>query len=797
MAKLSDAEVLSICLGELESATGDGDLSKERKAAMDRYMGEDYGDEVEGRSKVKTREVLEVVEGLMPSMMRIFADAENLVIFAAQGPEDEEQAEQESDVVSHIFWNENRGFYNVYSMVKDALLSKAGVLKCWADKSEKKEREEYKGLDDVQLGQLLNEEGVERELLEYELTEEGHNVVFKSEWEEVKICIEPFAPEECGVSNDARSPYISDARFSWARHRKSIAELVDEGYDLEFLKTLPTTDDVNTAEALSRRNLSDEQFGTYSSDIMLRVVWVAECYLRLDKDGDGIAELLKVTLASGNSNGASGKLMDVEEVDAVPLFSATAIINTHKYHGIAPADLAIDLQQINTVLLRQVLDNTYLANQGQTAANTDYVHIDDLMTRRPGGIVRTKGEQPIGAVLAPIPSSQLPAQTFEVFERLDERLKRRTGMGDEVATLDVSALSNLNTGVAAMAFEAARSKLEMYARVIAEVGLKPLFHHIHELMMKNGYKKKAMKLRGRWVDVNPSSWKSRTDSDVQIGIGKISRERRIMGFEAIAQKQDALVQAGAMGSLVMPFHIYEANRQWAKAMGFEASQFFQDPRQLPPPPPQAPSAQDKLMETQGQAMLMDGQSKMLRAQNEREKIALDAKRFEMEAQYKQAENFMKAEVKRLEAEIVQHRSEVEVGGKIADMDASRKAQQAQHELDLLTLRMEQMNKDRDRDLEYFKVVASGKVEPTEPGETPEMDEQSSAEEMARQAAEAQKEMLSQHRDATMVNLFVKMQEVMQGMNNPKEVEYDENGLMMALGGKPITRDQNGRVVRIG
>ena len=225
--------------------------------------------------------------------------------------------------------------------------------------------------------------------------------------------------------------------------------------------------------------------------------------------------------------------------------------------------------------------------------------------------------------------------------------------------------------------------------------------------------------------------------------------------------------------------------------------FFQDPRQLPPPPPQAPSAQDKLMETQGQAMLMDGQSKMLRAQNEREKIALDAKRFEMEAQYKQAENFMKAEVKRLEAEIVQHRSEVEVGGKIADMDASRKAQQAQHELDLLTLRMEQMNKDRDRDLEYFKVVASGKVEPTEPGETPEMDEQSSAEEMARQAAEAQKEMLSQHRDATMVNLFVKMQEVMQGMSNPKEIEYDENGLMRAMGGKPITRDQNGRVVRIG
>ena len=808
MAKMTDEQVLSTCLGELDSATANGDLAAERKDAMDRYFGEDYGDEVDGRSKAKTREVFETVEGLMPSLMRIFADEENLVVFRAQGPEDEEQSEQESDVVSHVFWNENRGFYNVYSFCKDALLSKAGVLKIWADKSKAEEREEYRGLDDIQLGQLLNEDDVEREVIEHEMTEDGHNVVFKAQWDDVKIHVEPFAPEECGVSNDARSPFIEDARFSWARHRKSIAELVDEGYSLDFLKTLPTDDNTSGMESMARRNSSDEWLTGYSSDVMLRVIWVTECFVRLDRDDDGIAELLKVTIASGNSNGASGKLMDVEEIDAVPLFSAPAVLMTHKYNGLSVADMVLDIQRIHTALLRQVLDATYYANQQQTAANTDYVHIDDLMTRRPNGIIRTKGEMPIQAVLAQQPSSQLPPQTFEVMERLDEKVKRRTGMGDEVAGLDINALSNLNTGVAAMAFEMARSKIELLARVIAEIGLKPAFHHIHELMMKNGYKKKAMKLRGKWVEVSPSAWKSRSDSDVMIGIGKISRERRIMGFEAIAQKQDTLVAAGAMGTLVMPFHIYEANRQWAKAMGFEPSQFFQDPRQLPPPPPQAPSAQDKLMETQGQAMMLDGQSKMLRAQNEREKIALDAKRLEMEAQYKQAEQFMKAEVKRLEAEIVQHRSEVEVGGKMASMDAARQAQAAQHDLELLQARLEQMNKNRDRDLEYFKVVATMQGKPESPDAMDEMnaenaqaEAQSSAEseakETARAAAEAQKEMLSQHRDATMVNLFVKMQEVMQGMSNPKEIEYDENGLMRALGGKPVTRDQQGRVVRIG
>jgi hypothetical protein len=801
MAELTDEQILSICLGEIESSSATGDLATQRKDAMDRYLGEDYGDEVEGRSKVKTREVLETVEGLMPSLMRVFADEENLVVFRAQGPEDEELAEQESDVVSHVFWNENRGFYNLYCFCKDAILSKTGILKVWADKTESSEREEYKGLDDAQLGQLLNED-VEREVLEYELTEEGHNVVFKTNWNEVKIHVEPFAPEEFGVVSDARSPYVSDARFSYARHRKTIAELVLEGYDRKFLETLPTDDSVDEMETISRRNLSDEQgVGSFEHDPSMRVIWVTECYLKLDRDDDGIAELLKVTIATGSGTGTSGKLMDVEEIDAIPLFATPAVITTHKFYGLSIADVIADLQQINTVLTRQVLDNTYLANQGQTAANKDYVHIEDLLTKRPGGVVRTKGEQPIGAVLSPIPSAQLPPQTFEVFERLDERLKRRTGIGDEVAGLDVSALSNLNTGVAAMAFEMARSKIELLARVIAEVGLKPVFHHIHELMMKNGYKKKAMKLRGRWVEVNPSAWKTRTDSDVMVGIGRISRERRIMGFEAIAQKQDALVAAGAMGSLVMPWHIYESNRQWAKAMGFEPSMFFQDPRELPPPPPKAPGAQDKLMEAQAQAMLMDGQSKMARAENEKAKIALDAKRMELEAQYKQAENFMKAEMERLKAMIHQHKSEVDVTGKVLDMQSARKAEEHKQAMEALQMRMDQMNAEKDRALEYFKVLAASQGKPGSLEEAQheqaeserKAKEEQDANEAARQAIEARNIMESQMRDSVIAHIYERINE----MSGPKSIEYDENGLMKAMGGKPVARDADGRVIQVG
>jgi hypothetical protein len=281
---LTDDEVAALCNSELDASAGyqGGELSEERSTAMDYFMGEPYGDEQNGRSQVVTREVLETVQGIMPSLMRIFAEQDNLVQFMPVGPEDEQQAQQETDVVSHIFWNENQGFYNLYSFCFDALLSKTGILKCWADKTESVEREEYEGLDDIQLGQLLMDEYADREVLEYELTDEGYNVVFKTTRDECKIKIAPIAPEEFGIAREARSPYVKDANFSYCRFQKTIGQLVEEGYDLDQLASLSSESDTFSEEELARRNLTDESDLTAANHISMRNVWVTECYIRID-----------------------------------------------------------------------------------------------------------------------------------------------------------------------------------------------------------------------------------------------------------------------------------------------------------------------------------------------------------------------------------------------------------------------------------------------------------------------------------------------------------------------------------
>jgi hypothetical protein len=52
-------------------------------------------------------------------------------------------AEQETDYVNHVFMQQNPGFLILYSFIKDALLSKVGIVKVWWEEREEEERETY------------------------------------------------------------------------------------------------------------------------------------------------------------------------------------------------------------------------------------------------------------------------------------------------------------------------------------------------------------------------------------------------------------------------------------------------------------------------------------------------------------------------------------------------------------------------------------------------------------------------------------------------------------------------------
>jgi hypothetical protein len=159
MAALELKAMLAAQKSDALAAMSAAELAQERSDAMDYYLGNMEKDmpAQPGRSKAVSTDVADTIEGLMPQLMDIFAGSDEVVRFEPVGPEDEGAAQQETDYVNHVFMQQNPGFMTLYSFIKDALLSKVGIVKVWWEETEQEQRETYYGLSDDQFALLAQD----------------------------------------------------------------------------------------------------------------------------------------------------------------------------------------------------------------------------------------------------------------------------------------------------------------------------------------------------------------------------------------------------------------------------------------------------------------------------------------------------------------------------------------------------------------------------------------------------------------------------------------------------------------
>lgn len=165
MPKMSSTELKALLGAEKAdalAATMASKLSAERETAMEYYLGDMSKDmpAPEGRSQAVSTDVADTVEGMMPTLMEIFAGGDEVVRFDPIGPEDVAAAEQETDYVNHVFMQKNPGFLVLYSMIKDALLSKVGVVKVWWEENETEEKQTFYDLTDDQFMMLAADQSI-------------------------------------------------------------------------------------------------------------------------------------------------------------------------------------------------------------------------------------------------------------------------------------------------------------------------------------------------------------------------------------------------------------------------------------------------------------------------------------------------------------------------------------------------------------------------------------------------------------------------------------------------------------
>jgi len=625
----SKQEILSVVSREIHNASGyiGGELVSARKKSLEYYLGQPLGNEQEGRSQVVSNDVLDTVESLMPSLMRIFTAGDNVFNCEGMGPEDEEMARQCSDYLNYIFYKENDGFLCLYTAFKDALIQKNGILKVYWDDAEKIEREEYTRLTDYELEDLLTSDEVKvHNHTEYEepITDEAgkeidvvklHDVVIKRTKLYGKVKIEPVPPEEFLIERRCKS--IDTANFVCHRVNKTRTELVEMGYDKDIVDSLPTGDgDYYSEDKFTRHQSVDFSHGETDGDKSTQDVLIHECYVRMDVDGDGKAELMKITVA-----GDGKKLLDMEEIDRMPFVSMTPVIMPHRFYGRSVSELVEDIQLIKSTVMRQMLDNMYLTNNNRVAVQDGQVSMDDLLTNRPGGIVRTK--QPPQNVMMPIQAQPITEQASGLLSYLDSVKESRTGVTKQSQGLDSNALSSTATGQNQVLTQS-QMRMELIARIFAETGVKDLALKMFELICKYQNKEKIVRIRGKYIPMRPYEWKDRVNITVEVGLGTGSKEQQLILMNAILERQMSAInlQQNVHGPMVNLRNIYNSLKKLVENAGLNSIEpYFMDPdvgaAQMPEIPPKPPTEFEKVTLAQVQG---ENQRAQLKAETESKNI---------------------------------------------------------------------------------------------------------------------------------------------------------------------------------
>jgi len=671
---MDEGKLKSILENEIDNAIGylDTETTEARAKALEYYLRQPYGNEVEGRSKIVTGEVAEAIDGALPQLIRVFTQSDDIVRFEPCGPGDEAGAKQATEYCNWVFYKQNPGFNILHNWFKDALLQKNGVVKCYWDVKTDVTKEEYRGLTDDELVLLLSDGSREivaqdTVIMDEQMDEMGqpivmqsHDVIVAKRTQHGAVKVENVPPEEFLISKRARN--ISDSPF--VAHRKLLprSDLIAMGFDPEIVENLPAYDDLTyTEERIARYSPGELPNETESLDKSMQEVEVYEAYLRTDFDGDGIAELRQIFYAGSD-------ILSNIETDYNPFHSLCPIPIPHKFFGESLADRSMDIQLIKSTVVRQMLDNLYLSNNARVGAVEGQVNLDDLGAVTPGGIVRMKNPNAV----VPLAVPTVIAQAFPMLQYLDDAQSKRTGISDMQQGLNPDVLQNVTAAAVAASTAAAGGKLEMVARIFAETGVKSLFKGILQLLCKYQDKPTLMRMRGKYIPVDPREWSNQYDLDISVGLGTGSKGEQMTMLQMVLAKQEAILQQfGPNNPLVSVGQYRGTLGRFIEAAGFaDSAEFFKEvtpeveamlaqPQQQQPDPTtaaliQQSQAQIQIAQQKAQADIQAAQQKaMADIQLQREKAQADImiQREKSQAQLELKQQELNAEIQLKAAEL--------------------------------------------------------------------------------------------------------------------------------------------------
>ena len=687
MAKLTEDQLKVLIDTELRQSYGygSGKLEQQRRRAEYFFLAEPKEElappAVEGRSRVVDTTVRNTVLGMEGPLLKTFYGSDNIFEFEENRPQDEPQAKLISEYVNHIFRRVNAGYTITSTWIREALMQKVGIVKCWWDPTDIESREDYTGQTIEQVTMLLDDDELsiidqksypdkdaekqqqamlqqmqqqlagmaqqvqanpqvaqqfqaaqaQFEQAQAQPTPMLYDISVKRTKSGGRVRIENVPPEEFLISKRAKS--IAESPFTAHRFKRKIAELKAAGYTLP--DPLPSDDSGAqfSMERVERMDYVDydayaQDANSTSIDPAQREVWVVEAYLQCDYDGDGLLEWRKVTKCGT-------AVLDNEECDAPPFVALGSIPLPHVFYGMCPADLALESQKIKTSLKRAALDNTYLQANGRYFAVEKQVNLDDLLNSRPGGIVRIKEQGAVGRLDQ---AAGDVAGTMQMLEAMELDAEEATGWtrqsqgGNGLQLSQTATQANIITN-------RADSRVETISRYMAETGFMDLGLMIFKLVQRYQKKAEMVKLAGDWVNIDPREWHTGFSLNINVGLGTGNKDQLVQHLMLLGQNQAQALQVG----YATPQNLYNSAQKLANALGFKnGDEFFTNPSQMPPRPPQQDPAIVKAQlddQAHQREMAQKQQQSQMDAQNAQYKANVDAQaQMQIDANRQQAES---------------------------------------------------------------------------------------------------------------------------------------------------------------
>ena len=744
MQEMSESQVVGFLGRKIWQAMNDedGDLSDVRKENFNYYIGQEYGNEREGYSKFVTRETLETIEWVLPSVLRVFLSGDRVVAFEPQNPDDEEAAEQETDITNYFVMRANNngegGFLSLHHWMKDALMYPNGYIKVYMEECTHTDVGTVTGLTEVGVQMLVDDP--DTEILEQRsrtiiapsppavgMTAPGvapgappqaspppmtppqgvapgtgrlggqpdvntppmsgmeptapppnvaqfpllnremevYDLKIRTTKKVMKLRLAPVPPEEALVDNDTVTLNLDEADFVCHRVRKTYTQLINEGYDPDELDQVGLGEDYQwNDERVNRLFYEDEDPDAEDEDDpSMRTFWVHECFAWFDFDGDGIGERRRTVLIGD-------RVFENVETNYQPLIAMSSILMQHKHTGMSYVDIMKDLQILQSVLTRQLLDNIYKINVRRKVFSEDALTEDGATME---AILNTQAEFiPVRgnaqAAFVPEPTQSIVGELLPVIQHFTEQRATRTGVTPE-SQVDPNSLQEIRQDVFTNAIDRASQRIEMLVRIFAETGYRQLMLKVHQLLRSHWDIERTIKLRGKWVDVDPQGWRDRTDMYVNVGLGFHTKQQQLGMLAQLLEMQKEASGAGMSNEK----KVYNALEKMVAAAGLgDARQYFtspEDPDYVPPePPPPDP-----------QAVLYQAQADGIRAEQERKSQEMqinaqtDVQKSQLEFQIKQAELTTKQrEMDLKEREMLMKEREMVIEGQLKEGELEAK-----------------------------------------------------------------------------------------------------------------------------